>query len=102
MNDQTPDLGRLIKVEWPDIERSVYANNAIVQTEDGVLMISFYQVNSPLLLGSKEEQIEALAKIDTLKAVPVVRIAFPSEKLGRLIEALQQQLSDPHPPVDKA
>jgi hypothetical protein len=84
---------KTIPFEWPEGVPAVYANNLLVQNDAGVLVLSFFQVNPPYIMGdSPAERREALEKIQSIKAIPSAKIVIPLHHIPKMIEILQKRL----------
>lgn len=79
-----------LKVRFKEPGGAIFANNMVVQRDETVAYVTFYQVTPPILLGDDESQKKiAIDAIDTIEAIPAVRVAFPLNKLEALIDALK-------------
>ncbi len=88
--------GKFVRINWQDAGRALFANNVIVQRDEGVIHLMFYQVNPPLIIAeTEEERRKQFQGIEFLEAQPIARIALPEHKLLALVKALEKQvLSD--------
>jgi len=82
----------MIPIAWPTDLQAVYANNLLVQNDEGVLILSFFQVNPPYLTAdSVEQRQEALANLGSLKAIPAAKLVIPLDRIPKIIEVIQQR-----------
>jgi hypothetical protein len=81
--EKTPGFKEL-KVKFKEPGPAIFSNNMTVQRDETVAYVSFYQTIPPLILD--ESVIEAL---ESIEAMPIVRVALPLSKLGDLIGALK-------------
>ena len=83
-----------LPVEWHFAEglQSRYANNMLVQAGQYEVVISFFEMQSPLLLGSPEENKEKLKQLGAIRAECVSKVIVSPEVVPRLISALQTEL----------
>jgi hypothetical protein len=84
---------KIIKVSWPEPGNAVYANNVVVQRDDDIIHLAFFQINPPLVLAESDQERESLwENVNSVNASPVVRVVIPQSKVRRLIEVLSEQL----------
>lgn len=77
------------KLKFKEPGPAVFTNNMLVQRDETVAYISFYQTIPPLMLGDEETQKAAVEAMDSIESIPIVRVAIPLHKLEALIEALK-------------
>ncbi|OHB70748.1 MAG: hypothetical protein A2V70_11785 [Planctomycetes bacterium RBG_13_63_9] len=81
-----------LSIQWPEDLSAVYANNLVAQNDSGVLVLSFFQVNPPYILGaSEEERREVLDKITSVSAIPAAKLAIPLHHIPGMIQVIQQR-----------
>lgn len=86
----------MVRIEWPEPSSAIFANNMVVQRDDNTVFLSFYQLAPPLIWSVEESEMEKkISELESIKARPVVSVAFPINKLSALVGALTQQLSTP-------
>ena len=85
-----------LPIEWyfPEDIISRYANNIIVQHSENEFIISFFEVRSPLILGTPEEEKTKWEQIETVRAECVARIVISAGKMPEFIGALQRNLEN--------
>jgi hypothetical protein len=90
MADEPVQQTRAIPIEWyvPDHIESKYANNLVVQHGENEIIISFFETRPPLILGTPED-IERLARLESIRSECVARIIVSPSKMPAFIEALQ-------------
>lgn len=83
-----------LPVEWHFAEglQSRYANNALVQTGQHEFVISFFEIQPPLLVGSPEENKAKLQQMGAIQAECVSKVILSPEVIPGLISALQAEL----------
>jgi hypothetical protein len=82
--------GRFVRINWTDAGRSLFANHVLVQSDFASVYLTFYQINPPMILAEDESQKqELLAKLESIEALPIARIAVPKQQLSNLIDALK-------------
>jgi len=83
-----------LPVDWhfPEGLQSRYANNVLVQAGQYEFVISFFEIQPPLLLGSPEENEAKLKQIGAVRAECVSKVIVSPEVIPGLISALQIEL----------
>jgi hypothetical protein len=83
-----------LRINWhiPDNLQSRYANNVIVQAGQHEIIINFFEIQIPPLVGTPEENKEQLQQIGTIRAEGVGRIIVSPELLPTIIDALENGL----------
>lgn len=70
----------------------LYANNFLIQYESGDFVLTVGQLNTPLLMGTEEEQREQAQRITHVSVKVVARIALNRSRLEQLNGLLTQHL----------
>ena len=82
-----------IPIVWEQPKTLIgHANNFVVQFNGTEFILSFYQLSSPILTGTKEEQQIQLDGLTELTALLVGRASIDPLQLPALIEALTHNL----------
>ena len=83
-----------LRVDWvfPENIQSRYANNVLVQIGPHEFVISFFEMQLPMLLGTPEENKEKLEEMESIRAECVSKIILSPELVPGLISALQTEL----------
>jgi Protein of unknown function (DUF3467) len=83
----------LLKVDWhvPEGFQSRYANNTLVQAGQSEIIISFFEMQLPILLGTPEENKMKLEETRKIHAECVSKVIVPPQLLPGLINALQTE-----------
>lgn len=83
-----------LPIDWHFAEElhSRYANNVLVQAGQHEFIISFFEAQPPLLLGSPEENKAKLKQMGSVRAECVSKIVVSPEVIPELISALQTEL----------
>jgi hypothetical protein len=83
-----------LSIDWhfPEGLQSRYANNVLVQAGRYELVISFFEVQMPLLAASPEENKAKLQQMGSVQADCVSKIVVPPDLVQGLINALQTEL----------
>lgn len=84
--------GVMLPIEWqlPEGTISRYANNIVVQHTEHEFILSFFEIQPPLLLGSPEEQAAKLVALGAVRAECVARIIMSPSRIQSFIEVLQR------------
>jgi Protein of unknown function (DUF3467) len=87
-----------LPVNWHFSEglQSRYANNVLVQIGQFEFIISFFEMQQPLLLGTPEENKAKLASIGEIQAECVGKIIVPHELVPAIISVLQTEYDKFH------
>lgn len=88
-NDQVP-----IKFNLPVEMPSVYSTNIVVQTLEHEVLISFYEIQPPLLIGGTPEQNLAFIKKTGLRADCVSRITIAKGRLETFADVFRKAVND--------
>ncbi|SRR6266446_5688319 len=83
-----------LPVEWHFSEhvQSRYANNVLVQNGQYEFVISFFEMQIPMLSGTPEENKAKLKEMGSIRAECVSKIILSPEVLPGFISALQTEL----------
>lgn len=83
-----------VPLEWhfPDSIISRYATNLVVQNTEHEFILSFFEFNPPIVLGTPEERREQIEKLETVRGECVARIIVSPERLPNFINVLQDNL----------
>ncbi len=86
--------GITLSIDWhfPESIQSRYANNMLVQAGRLEFIISFFEMQLPMLLGSPEENKAKLEEMRSIRAECVSKIVLSPELVPGLISALQIEL----------
>lgn len=79
-----------LRFTWPDDLVSRYATNFVSQYTTHEFALSFFEVLSPVLLGSATENAQKLADIGAVQARCVSRIVMSPHAMKELIDVLQR------------
>jgi len=81
-----------VPIEWvvPDTVNSVYATNIVAQQDEHEVVISFFEVRKPVILGDPDAVSSKMAALSKVPAVCVARISIHPDRLSGFIEALRQ------------
>ncbi len=83
-----------LSVDWhfPEGLQSRYANNMLTQAGQHEFVISFFEMQLPILLGSPEENRAKLKEMGVIHAECVSKIIVPPELVQGFINSLQIEL----------
>ena len=98
--EQQPSDNITLSVDWhfPEGLQSRYANNVLVQNGQFEFIISFFEMQLPMLFGSLEENKAKLEEMESIRAECVSKIIIPRELVQGLINALQTELEKQRSP----
>lgn len=83
-----------LQIDWhvPEGVQSRYANNTLVQAGPSEIVISFFEMQLPMLLGTPEENKGKLEETGKIRAECVSKVIIPPQLVPGLINALQIEL----------
>lgn len=90
---QRPEEGfRSLSVDWqvPSDAIASYATNFVLQRLAHEYLISFFQIQPPLLMGTPDQVVKQIAQLTNVSARLVGQIMIAEERLPELITLLQQ------------
>jgi len=67
---------------------TVFANHFVVQHDNSVFRLMFFEVHPPLILGDEEDKKKAIEQLKSIEARCVARIIIPAEQMPKVVEAL--------------
>jgi len=82
--------------DFPKDLVSRYATHFVVQHTEQEFVISFFEVDNPILLGTPEENREALRSMSGVPAHCVARIIIAPNRMEQFVQILQQNLERFH------
>jgi len=78
--DTTPSqIAKPIKWIIPDAIRTDHATHLIVQQQGSEFTLLFFEVRSPIFLGTPEEQVAAMQQLEDVEATCISRIVMSVE-----------------------
>ena len=88
-------VGLTLPVDWHVSEniQSRYATNIVVQPIQHEFVISFFEAQPPIILGTPEENRAKYQELGAIRAECVARVIVAAERLPDFIEALQTTLA---------
>ena len=94
VNEETVKITKPVKWVIPDNIRSDHATHLIVQQNGSEFTLLFFEIQSPILTGTPEEQLAALEAIPFVEARCVSKIVISAENIppvaGNLIDSLNK------------
>lgn len=78
-----------LPVEMP----SVYGTNLLIQESEFEIILSFFEVQPPILLGTEQENLEEIKKTG-VRADCVARVTIAKDRFDGMVKAMQGFLSD--------
>jgi hypothetical protein len=96
VEQEQESAGISLPVNWhyPENLQSRYANNMLVQSGQLEFVISFFEVQLPLLLGKPQENKVKLEQLGSITAECVSKIIVSPELVPVIINALQVGLEN--------
>ncbi len=92
---QDPSGNITLPVDWHVSEniQSRYATNIVAQPIQHEFVISFFEAQPPIFLGTPEENRTRYQELGAIRAECVARVIVAAERLPEFIEALQTTLA---------
>lgn len=83
-----------VPIKWnvPSTIQSQYASNMFVQSGEYDMNLLFFDTQVPVFVGSPEEMLDQLKKIEAVEANCVAKIVVHPDLVPKLIKALQTGL----------
>lgn len=80
-----------VPVRWNISENIVarYATNMVIQQLENEVLISFFEIKPPIILGSPEQIQKQLEELGSVNADCVAQIIVAKNKMPNFIEALE-------------
>ena len=95
MSEEDKGFGIPLEFEIPTDIPTLYATNITIQHTEHEYILSFYEIREPVLLGSREENLETLKKLGSVKARCIARIAVAPGRMPLFIKAIQDNMARP-------
>lgn len=90
-NKEMPSA-KLLKIDWPEGEVAVFANNLLSVSDKDLVYLTFCQIHPPTLIGTEAEKKQQLDQLGALKALPVAKVVVTKEALRNMLNILQEQI----------
>lgn len=86
---ENPELFELT-INWdiPDDVPGGYATNMVVQHTEHEFMVSFFEMEKPIILGTPEERRERLKSMESVRAKCVAKVTIAAGRMQEFIDAL--------------
>ncbi len=81
-----------LRYECPAELTSLYATNIVVQHTEHEFILSFFQAEDPILLGSPEENRARLEKMDAVAARCIARIIVAPGRMPAFVRDIKENL----------
>ncbi|GAA5342560.1 MAG: hypothetical protein canaca05_00530 [Anaerolineaceae bacterium] len=83
-----------IQIEWviPEGVIARYASNVVVQKTESNYLISFFEIQPPLIIGNVEEINLNLSKIEKIEAKCVAQVYMSNEQIKAFYDLLHKML----------
>lgn len=96
MSLEKKDKSVSIKINYkiPEDIQTHFSDNFVVQHQKDHFILTFYEMIQPPILGSEEERLEQLSKIQQLDAKCISRIVVTPQKIEEIIKVLTENLEN--------
>ena len=83
-----------LPIEWvvPDDIVTRFVTNMVVQHSDAEFMISFFEAQPPIFIGSAEDQRTRLSQLKSITAKCVARIVVTPDRMEEFVRVLSGNL----------
>ena len=90
MDQEITTSERQVLIEWhiPEGIVSKYATNMVVQHSDQEFILSFFELQPPIIFGTPQD-LEKLDAASSIRAECIARVIVSTERMPRFIEVLQ-------------
>jgi len=85
-----------VKYVVPDEIVTQYVTDMVVQHSDQEFLISFWEIQRPVLLGSEEERKAQIQMIKFLENRCIARFAITPERMQKFLDAMKENLDRYH------
>lgn len=93
LNQREVPVGKSVRINWVDAGPAVLANNLMVQRDESTVYMTFYQISPPVILADDEtSRRQELEKLESVNALPVVKVAVPIQQFRSFVDALKGHL----------
>jgi hypothetical protein len=93
MNEKDQDkVGIPVKYVIPDEIITRYATDMVVQHSDQEFLISFWEIQRPVLLGTDEERKAQVQMIKFIENRCVARFAITPDRMQKFLDALKENV----------
>ncbi|MCD4728252.1 MAG: hypothetical protein K8R46_11350 [Pirellulales bacterium] len=80
-----------VPVNWPkEPGVAIYANNLCIQYDRNSVLLTFAQVNPPIILNRDVEEVRN--ETTSIDAVPVIRLAVPIHNFHTMVDIIHRHL----------
>lgn len=81
---------KILPIAWPTDVPAAYANNVVAQKDDGMLLLTFFQVNPPYLIAeTDDERKKMVEEMESLNALVTAKVAIPLSAVPALLRVVQ-------------
>lgn len=87
--------GMMLPLEFhvPEGVVSRYATNLVVQHSEHEFIVSFYEAQPPLLLGTAEDNKAVLERMGEVRGTCVARVVIAAGRMAEFVRVLQDDLA---------
>ena len=97
MSDETADKTispyKLVQIQWPEPGPAVYANNLCIQYDGTSVLLTFAQVNPPLVIGREEETKKLHETMSSVVATPIIRLVVPLDNFRMMLGLINEHMN---------
>lgn len=90
---QDTESGVPVRIEHVFTEPPIsqFANHLIVQHTEHEFILSFFEIDNPIILGDEDKT--KLEQLESVRAYCVARVAVPTGRMASFVEALENNLA---------
>jgi hypothetical protein len=85
-----PQISKPIKWIFPDSIRTDHATHLIVQQQGTEFTLLFFEVRTPIFMGTPEEQVAAMQQLKNVEAICVSRIVMSLENVPLAVNSFDE------------
>ncbi len=95
MAKEEPQQGQLLPMvfEVPEDIVSRYATNIVIQQSGQEFIVSFFEANPPIVLGTAEESRATMERLGEVRARCVARVVVSPGRMKEFVRVFQDSLS---------
>jgi len=95
MDEEEVAARKEIPIEWiiPEDTVTRYASNMVVQHTESEFIISFFETQPPIILGTPDEAEALMSQLRSVRAKCVARVVVSPKRMEEFITVLQNNLA---------
>jgi len=91
--EQEANVGKILPIAWPEDVPATYANNVLAQKDNGMLVLSFFQVPPPYLIALTDDAREKMInELTCVNAITAAKVVLPMSVVPALLRVIQTHM----------